>query len=52
MWALARLYEGLTAKIRGEKTDNSPPTFRDGVQNHKVMDAIKRSSDDMMWVAV
>lgn len=52
MWALVRLVEGLLASARGEKVDNPPPNFRDGFENLKVVDAIKRSSDDMMWVAV
>jgi predicted dehydrogenase len=52
MWALVRLVEGMLAQVRGEKIDNPPPSFCDGVENLKVVDAIKRSSDDMMWVSV
>ncbi len=52
MWALVRLVEDLLGQVRGEKIDNPPPNFRDGFENLKVVDAIKRSSDDMMWVAV
>lgn len=53
MWASVRLLEGLTAQIRGEKLEGSSlPSLRDAVRNHKVMDAIRRSSDDMMWASV
>ncbi len=52
MWALSRLAEGLVAQVRGEKVEVPPPSFRDGLENLKVVDAIKRSSDDMLWVSV
>jgi UDP-N-acetyl-2-amino-2-deoxyglucuronate dehydrogenase len=52
MWALARLSEGIVRQVRGEKLDNPPPTFRDGLENLKIVDAIKRSADDMLWAAV
>jgi predicted dehydrogenase len=52
MWALVRIGEGMVRQIRGEKVDNPPPTFRDGLENLKVVDAIKRSADDMLWAAV
>jgi predicted dehydrogenase len=52
MWALARLGEGLVAQIRGEKVEVPPPTFRDGLENLKIVDAIKCSSDDMLWASV
>lgn len=53
MWASVRLLEGLIAQLRGEKLEGATlPNLRDAVRNHKVMDAIRRSSDDMMWASV
>lgn len=53
MWALVELFSGLTAQLRGEKMEGRvPPTLRDGLSAHQVMDAIRTSSDDMMWVSV
>ncbi len=57
MWSLQRLIEAMVAQISADKSSrekipNPPPSFRDGAHNLKIVDAIKRSSDDMMWVAV
>lgn len=53
MWALCELATGLVAQARGEKLEGRiPPTFHDAVRAHKVMDAIQRSSDDMLWASV
>lgn len=52
LWALVRLGEALLQRMRGEKPAPEPPSFRDGVENSKIVDAIKRSSDDMLWVSV
>jgi predicted dehydrogenase len=53
MWAFSEMAAGLAAQARGEALDGRvPPTFRDAVQTHKVMQAIERSSDDMLWTAV
>jgi hypothetical protein len=42
----------MVKQINGEKIPNAPPNLRDAVQNLKIVDAIKRSSDDMMWASV
>jgi len=53
MWALSELASDLTKQMRGEKLEGRvPPTFQDAVQTHKVMEAIQRSSDDMLWASV
>lgn len=53
MWAFCELATGLTAQMRGEKLEGrAPPTFKDAVRAHKVMEAIQRSSDDMLWASV
>lgn len=53
MWALCELATDLTKQMRGEKPEGrTPPTFQDAVNTHKVMQAIQRSSDDMLWTAV
>lgn len=53
MWALSELASGLVTQINGgELEGRKPPTFRDALQTHKVMEAIQRSSDDMLWASV
>jgi predicted dehydrogenase len=53
MWAMCELATGLTKQILGEKMEGRvPPTLADAVRVHKVMEAIQRSSDDMLWAAV
>ncbi|MBI4674919.1 MAG: Gfo/Idh/MocA family oxidoreductase [Chloroflexi bacterium] len=53
MWALCELATDLTKQLRGEKLEGrTPPTFQDAVNTHKVMQAIQRSSDDMLWTNV
>lgn len=53
MWALRELMQGLIRQLRGEKEEGRPlPNLNDALQVHNVMAAIKRSSDDMMWVSV
>lgn len=52
MWALCELATGLAEQARGAEAARKPPTFRDAVQAHKVMEAIQRSSDDMLWASV
>jgi UDP-N-acetyl-2-amino-2-deoxyglucuronate dehydrogenase len=53
MWALCELATALTKQIRGEKIEGRvPPTFRDALMTHRVMEAIQRSSDDMLWTSV
>lgn len=53
MWAMCELATGLSAQMRGEKLEGRvPPTFQDAVKTHKVMEAIQRSSDDMLWTSV
>jgi predicted dehydrogenase len=52
LWALARLLDGLVLQVRGEKPDKPPPSFREGLENLKIVDAIKRSADDLLWAAV
>jgi predicted dehydrogenase len=53
MWAMCELATGLTAQIRDEKIEGrTPPTFEDAVKTHRVMEAIERSSDDMLWTGL
>lgn len=53
MWALCELMTGFAAQVRGETPEGRvPPTFEDAVSTHKVMQAIQRSSDDMLWASV
>jgi predicted dehydrogenase len=52
MWALTELIDGLAGQIRGESPTRVPPTLKDALQTHKVMEAIQRSADDMLWANV
>ncbi len=53
MWALCELATDLTKQMQGEKLEGRvPPTFQDAVKTHKVMEAIQRSADDMLWASV
>lgn len=53
MWALCELITDLTKQIQGEKlAGRKPPTFQDAVGTHKVMEAIQRSADDMLWSSI
>lgn len=53
MWAMCELLTGLSAQARGEKLEGRvPPTLQDAVKTHKVMEAIQRSADDMLWANV
>lgn len=53
MWALTELVTGLTKQMQGEELEGrTPPTFQDALKTHKVMEAIQRSSDDMLWASV
>lgn len=53
MWALSELASGLvTLSQGGELEGRKPPTLQDALQTHKVMEAIQRSSDDMLWTSV
>lgn len=53
MWALCELAGDLTKQMRGQELlGRAPPTFQDAVNTHKVMEAIQRSADDMLWTAV
>jgi hypothetical protein len=43
----------LTKQIQGESIEGRvPPTFTDAVNTHRLMEAIQRSSDDMLWTGV
>lgn len=53
MWALCELTTDLTKQMQGVTTEGrKPPTFQDAVNTHKVMEAIQRSADDMLWASV
>ncbi len=53
MWALSELVGDVVKEMRGESLEGrSPPTFEDAVRTHRVMEAIERSADDMLWTAV
>lgn len=53
MWALCELIGDVTRQLRGETLEGrAPPTFADAVRAHRVMEAIERSADDMLWTAV
>ncbi|TAH49601.1 MAG: Gfo/Idh/MocA family oxidoreductase [Chloroflexota bacterium] len=53
MWALCELATDFTKQIQGvELEGRAPPTFDDALKTHKVMEAIQRSADDMLWAAV
>lgn len=53
MWALCEEINQLARQINGETLESrAPPTFQDAVRTHKVMEAIKRSADDMMWASI
>lgn len=53
MWALCELTTDFTKQIQGEKLEGrTPPTFQDALKTHKVMEAIQRSADDMLWASV
>jgi hypothetical protein len=53
MWALAELANDLAGQVRGDKDQaRFPPGLGDALRAHKVVEAIKSSSDDMMWVSV
>lgn len=53
MWALCELATDLTKQMQGEKLEGRvPPTFNDAVMTHRVMEAIQRSADDMLWASV
>lgn len=53
MWALTELTNGLIKQMQGETIEGRvPPTFQDALNTHKVMEAIQRSSDDMLWASV
>jgi|GEM_PF-2040303 predicted dehydrogenase len=53
MWALTELVTDLTKQLRGEEwSGRQPPTFQDAARAYRVMEAIQRSSDDMLWVSV
>lgn len=53
MWALCELATDLTKQMQGEKLEGRvPPTFTDAIKTHKVMEAIQRSADDMLWASV
>ncbi len=53
MWALTELTTDLTKQMQGETlTGRTPPTFQDAAHAYRVMEAIQRSSDDMLWTAV
>jgi predicted dehydrogenase len=53
MWALTELVTDLTKQMRGEElSGRTPPTFQDAANAYRVMEAIQRSSDDMLWTGV
>ncbi len=52
MWSLTELVSGLVSEMRGETPTRVPPTLKDAIQTHKVMEAIQRSADDMLWANV
>lgn len=53
MWALTELVTDLTKQMHGEElSGRKPPTFQDAVNAYRVMEAIQRSSDDMLWTSV
>lgn len=53
MWALTELVTDLTKQMRDETlTGRTPPTFQDAAKAYRVMQAIQRSSDDMLWTSV
>lgn len=52
LWGLTNIGENLVAQIRGDKIQTPAPTFREALAVHRAMDALRKSSDDMMWVGV
>lgn len=53
MWALTELTTDLSRQMQGETLQGrTPPTFRDAAKTYRVMEAIQRSADDMLWASV
>ncbi len=50
MWGMARLAERMAAKINHERDAKPFPDFCDGVAVARVIDAIRRASDERRWV--
>ncbi len=52
LWSMVKLFERVVEKIRGAHDVSSFPTFSDGVQGARIVNAIRRASEAHGWIRV
>lgn len=52
LWSMVKLFERVVEKIRGAYDVSSFPTFNDGVQGARIVNAIRRASEAHGWIRV
>ncbi len=52
MWSMTRLFERVVAEIRGERDTLAFPTFRDAYAVARVVEGIRRASEEQVWFSV
>lgn len=49
LWSMVKLFERVVEKIRGAQDVSPFPTFSDGIQNARIVNAIRRASETHGW---